>query len=245
MSIIKQSTFDASVARLRAKFSNPAAAEIAVAAFSEGWEVLPDAHPTFADRSATSAPAVRAPAVEPESGKSARQAEFDALYWQATVAGKHAKEAARLATNELARRHGEPVNPDNMSFAELADSLRGMDPSVLGLPSDNDAPQTDEEFAAGLADLAASMADENTPIGVSMDNVAATVAHRQAQADHDQAVNSTVAAIQRSNPTMDATLIRQMAETAIGPVKVAAAKPTGAEALAGMTWAELGIDGRD
>jgi hypothetical protein len=91
------------------------------------------------------------------SDKSARQSEYDDLFWQAQLAGKDAKEAGRLANNELARRHGEAVNPENMSIAELEASIKSFDPSVMGLPSDNDAEPTAEEHVAGLADLAASM----------------------------------------------------------------------------------------
>jgi hypothetical protein len=109
----------------------------------------------------TITPAQGATSAPEDEGKSARQAEYDELLWQATLAGHSAKEAERLATNELARRHGEAVNLDNLSLAEVEAHLKGMDPALLNPNNrtfgDMGEPMSEEDYEANVAALRESM----------------------------------------------------------------------------------------
>jgi hypothetical protein len=163
--------------------------------------------------------------------KSARQSEYDDLFWQAQLAGKDAKEAARLAANELARRHGEPGHVVTQADAEadLEANRDAYSAYLLGRDgTESDEPLTIEAMAESIR----AMNDENQPIGVDMDNVSANVRKREAADAHERQVNDLYRTMKASNPDMDDALVRQMAETAAGPVKAAAPKSTGAEGLA-------------
>lgn len=192
-----------------------------------------------APKAPAAAPAQGAPATEPaEGGKSARQVEYDGLLWQARLAGKDDAEAARLATNEIARRHGEAVDPANLSLAELEASLKGMDPSVMGAPTfrEDGEPLTDADLAA----LAESMQGPK-PLGVDMARSAALTAERDADAQAASAREAAVKASMQANPHMT----REQIERVIAPVEAFRVAPVVAKPednpLAKFTPADLGL----
>ena len=180
---IHKSVYDKSVASLRRKFADPRQADVAVAAFSEGWTVIPD--PVDASAPGQGAPDAPAP-------RSARQSEYDDLLWQAKLTGKDAAEADRLARNELARRHGEAVDPEDMSVPELWDHL-----ATLPSPFDPDAgqddirtdPRTIEELTADLAAQLEERQNANKFVPDGQDAMYERIAARNAQelADKRQA----------------------------------------------------------
>lgn len=185
-----------------------------------------------------SAPVVQAPAQAPE-GKSARQEAWDDLFWQARLSGLDAKEATRLASNELARRNGEDPDIESMTAAEAEAHLKTFDPSVMGAPvfdAEQGEPPTEEQFAADLTALAESMSPKQP--GIDMNEVHRKTAERQADKQAEHAREAAVKASMLANPHLSASQI----ESVIAPVSAFRVAPVVApDPLAGFTPADMGL----
>jgi hypothetical protein len=144
---IRQSTFDKSVASLRSKFPNPDHARAAVEAFSEGWEVLPDDHPSFrqAVPKQAVAPVITAPASKLAASTSKADAEVRDLAARLIAQGQTVDQAEANARRSIAYRTGEAYTAtqtdiDGMSKDEFLTYVNAGGE----LPDDSPDPLSDE-----------------------------------------------------------------------------------------------------
>jgi hypothetical protein len=154
---IRKSTYDASVARLRKQFTDPREARIAVEAFSEGWEVLPDNHPIFG-------PTTENPAYDSAVRDLARTYAATMPYEKAILRAKVVIAQEQGLLPEFTERDVEVMSSEDMKayvaeFGVEAFPAEAQAPDPFSYESVN-AAAADQALAMGIDEEYLAMTDE-------------------------------------------------------------------------------------